>query len=1136
MQSSALFLSDAGFMLHSRKANSLSVRFLQMLCAFVLLLTTTVFAQESASILLPDQTVERQLRGGEVQAFQVRVQTGDFLRVSAMQMGIDVQLRLFDTANQKLSETDGLNGSQGAEIVAVIAEQSGVVRIEIAADAAVPPGNYQLAIETLRPATETDQQWMAAHRLSQEAVQLRAKPGLENQELAVAKFADALRIWQVIDDPLMVAHTLFYLASGYRRMGQTQHALVYYSYLTELARVHPRWRELPSALSGLANVMLELGEQRKALVYLNQALGEWREFNDTVGEAQTLVVLGTAYTQIGESRQALAQYDQALKLWRQLNNRSELADALLSLGLTYDNLGEWQKSLEASTQARRLYQQINNPEGEAVALNNLGLVYVRLGEFGRALDLYNQAIGLWRKLGDRREEANTLSNLGFAEAQQNNLAKALSAYQQSLPLWRQAGDRRGEARALQRLGELQAQLGEPKKALEHFQQALPLFQTAGDRLREAETLTSLGKVILSQGDAAKAKEQFTLATSILTELGNRAGEAQALFGLAQTERKLGRLEESRRLIESALTNVETVRAEVGSQQFRTSYLATVQRLYEFNLDLLMQLHRAQPAAGFEALALQASERARARSLLEQLVESRADIRHGVDAALLARERELLQLLNAKAQRLSQLSPRTGDNQRRELQQELRQLEDEYQQVQMRIRQTSPHYAALTQPQPLSAKETQSLLDADTLLLEYALGDERSYLWAVSADGIASYELPKRSLIEDAAKRTSKLLSARAVRLRGESAAARNERIAQADAQLSDTAKQLSDWLLAPAAALLGNKRLLIVPDGALQYVPFAMLPAPKNAVGMMKDEGSSRSLHPLIIDHEIVTLPSASTLAVMRRELAGRPPAPKQLAIFADPVFDENDDRLKAKAALKGSQKTDATSSSAAELIASARSIVHDDLESQAAGRRMVIPRLLFTRQEAERILATMPTGANSSENLKATGFNASRVLATSAELGQYRYLHFATHGVLDTERADLSALLLSLVDESGKPQDGFLRAYDIYNLSLSADLVVLSACQTGLGKEYKGEGLVGLTRGFMYAGAARVVVSLWNVNDRATSELMAKFYQKMLPKNADAGERPAAALRSAQIEMWKQKQWTAPYYWAAFMLQGEWK
>lgn len=1129
-------------MLYPREANFLFARFRQTMCAVVLLLTTAAFAQEPVSVLVPDQTVERQLRGGEVHAFQIRLQARDFLRVSAMQMGIDVQLRLFDTANQKLSETDGLNGSQGAEVVALIAEQSGFARIEIAADTAVPSGNYQLKIETLRQATETDRQWMAAQKLYQEAIQLRATPGSEHQEQAVAKFADALRIWQVVDDPLMVAHTLFYLASGYRRLGQTQHALVYYSYLTELARSRPEWRELPSALGGLANVMLELGEQRKALVYLNQALSEWSAFNDAAGEAQTLVVLGTAYTQIGESRQALAQYDQALKLWRRLNNRSELADALLSLGLAYDNLGEWQKSLECSTEARALYQQTNNPEGEAVALNNLGLVYGRLGEFGRALDLYNQAIGLWRKLGDRREEANTLSNLGFAEAQRNNLAKALSAYQQSLPLWRQAGDRRGEARALQRLGELQAQLGESKKALEHFELALPLFQTAGDRLREAETLTSLGKLTLSQGNTVQAKERFTQATIILKDLGNRAGEAQSLFGLAQTERRLDRLAESRRLIESALANVEAMRAEVGAQQFRTSYRATVQPLYEFHIDLLMQLHRDQPAEGFEALALQASEQARARGLLEQLTESHADIRQGVDAGLLAREGELAQLLNTKVQRQSQLSQRASGKLWQDLRLDIRQLEDEYLQVQTQIRQTSPRYAALTQPQPLKLAEIQSLLDADTLLLEYALGEERSYLWTVSADGIASYELPKRALIEDVARRASKLLNARAVRLRGETVAGRNERIAQADAQLSDTAKQLSDWLLAPAAALFGNKRLLIVPDGALQYLPFAMLSEPDRENERTREGGTEKkdarplplslrpsvSPSPLVVGHEIVTLPSASTLAVMRRELAGRAPAPKQLAIFADPVFGNEDGRLKSNTALKGGKKSGNAQPFAPEILAAARSIVHEEADSTNADSRRMIPRLPFTRQEAERILAVMPSGVN----LKAMDFTASRTLAIGSDLSQYRYLHFATHGVLDTERADLSALVLSLVDEHGNAQDGFLRAHEIYNLKLPADLVVLSACQTGLGKEYKGEGLVGLTRGFMYAGAARVVVSLWNVNDRATSELMARFYQKMLKE----GERPAAALRSAQVEMWRQRQWQSPYYWAAFVLQGEWK
>jgi len=170
--------------------------------------------------------------------------------------------------------------------------------------------------------------------------------------------------------------------------------------------------------------------------------------------------------------------------------------------------------------------------------------------------------------------------------------------------------------------------------------------------------------------------------------------------------------------------------------------------------------------------------------------------------------------------------------------------------------------------------------------------------------------------------------------------------------------------------------------------------------------------------------------------------------------------------------------------------------------------------------------------SFSAIDFQASRETVLKGELSQYRYVHFATHGLLDTERPGLSALALSMVDEHGNPQDGFLRTYDIYNLKLPAELVTLSACQTGLGKEIKGEGLVGLTRGFMYAGAARVVVSLWNVNDKATADLMAKFYEKMLKQ----GERPAAALRAAQVEMWRQRQWQSPHYWAAFTMQGEWR
>ncbi|MEK7830113.1 MAG: CHAT domain-containing protein, partial [Acidobacteriota bacterium] len=491
----------------------------------------------------------------------------------------------------------------------------------------------------------------------------------------------------------------------------------------------------------------------------------------------------------------------------------------------------------------------------------------------------------------------------------------------------------------------------------------------------------------------------------------------------------------------------------------------------------------------------------------------------------------------KAFRLTQ---RNTPQQTDALKKELSQLESDYRDVQTAIRKNNPHYAAITQPEPIGLKEIQGqLLDRNSLLLEYSLGEERSYLWAVTQDSITSYELPKRELIQKAAQRVTELLTARGTRQRNETPPQRTQRIAEADAALPEAAKQLSDMILAPAADRLANRRLLVVPDGALQYVPFAMLPDPVSAkerkfANPQSAIRNSQSEVPLVVNHELVTLPSASTLAVMRKELAGRELAPKMLAVFADPVFAGDDERRKSKTAQSTSKPGNKLEPKveAPDKVATGRNIVHEEAKAVSTGgiggSKMLIPRLPFTRQEADRILAITPNSAN----LKAFDFKANRTLATGTELGQYRYLHFATHGVLDAERANLSALVLSLVDEQGQSQDCFLRVHEIYNLNLPAELVVLSACQTGLGKEYKGEGLVGLTRGFMYAGAARVVVSLWNVNDRATSELMPRFYQKMLKE----GQSPAAALRSAQVEMWRQKQWAAPYYWAAFVLQGEWK
>jgi CHAT domain-containing protein len=355
-------------------------------------------------------------------------------------------------------------------------------------------------------------------------------------------------------------------------------------------------------------------------------------------------------------------------------------------------------------------------------------------------------------------------------------------------------------------------------------------------------------------------------------------------------------------------------------------------------------------------------------------------------------------------------------------------------------------------------------------------------------------------------------------------------VTKASSEYTKAAARLSQMLLAPVAAQLEKKRLLIVGDGALQYIPFAALPAPVSVAvgqgsvaGVVKNRPLSTNNRPLIVDHEIVILPSASVLAVLRQETVGRKPAAKVLAVLADPVFNSDDPRLRLNRIEEKTNSTEAKLASTSEVAT-----VPDAERAAKESGVLSFSRLRFSRQEADTIAALVPEGMS----LKATDFAANRAMATSADLGQYRIVHFATHVLLNSQHPELSGIVLSLVDKQGYAQDGFLRLHDTYNLKLEADLVVLSACQTALGKEIKGEGLVGLTRGFMYAGAPRVVASLWNVDDRATAELMKPFYQGMLRK----GLAPAAALRAAQVQMWKAKGWEDPFYWGGFVLHGEWK
>jgi CHAT domain-containing protein len=301
-------------------------------------------------------------------------------------------------------------------------------------------------------------------------------------------------------------------------------------------------------------------------------------------------------------------------------------------------------------------------------------------------------------------------------------------------------------------------------------------------------------------------------------------------------------------------------------------------------------------------------------------------------------------------------------------------------------------------------------------------------------------------------------------------------------------------LLEPLGGLAA-KRLVVVADGALHFVPFAALPVPGRQ-------------EPLLLEHEVVKQPSLQALRALRAK-PERAARPGSVALLADAVLQPNDPRLGgAPAAPPDAQR---------ELLRSA-----------SDGGRIALERLPYTRDEALAIAELVSPAAR----LQALDFDASRETALSPELARYKIVHFATHALVNDRQPALSGLVLSLFDRHGQHRDGFLRLHDVYNLRLRAELVVLSACRTALGAEVRGEGLVGLTRGFMYAGAPRVVASLWDVQDRATAELMKRFYARMLQH----GETPAAALRSAQLALLSDPRFSSPHAWAGFELIGEWR
>src|SRR5579859_1129915 len=967
---------------------------------------------------------------------------------------------------------------------------------------------------------------------------------------------------------LEVIDSLNCLGAVSERRGDLDKAESYYRQALEISqRLSPENLGMAGALNGLGTIAMRQENLDKAERYFRQALDIRRRL---APGSHVVAFSWITLARLAGQREDLATAEeyflQALKTEDKLSS-VDLADIFTGLGTIAMERSDLAKAERYFRQALEIRQKVE-PDSLAVAgdLGNLAWVLSARGELFKAEECLRSALDVRQRLApgslmvaasmgalgglaytrsdlsaaeeyfhkalDIREKlapgsgdlAISLSWLGTTSLDRDDLARAEAYFHQALEIREKlAPSALGVAWTLGGLGKVASKRGDLDTAQAYFLQALAIqSKLVPGSLSEAGTLHSLGDLASNRHNFAEAEQYYRRALTIQEKQvpGTRI-HAWGLFALGGALREEQKLDSATELFAQGIDAVESQSARLGgTQEVRSGFRAVYEDNYKGYIDLL--IHQKRPELAFYVL-----ESSRARTLLEQLATAHVDIHHGGEPVLLQRERSLRELMAAQSSRhIRLLNGRHTDEQLDALDKQLEELQQQYDEVEEEIRFTSPAYAALTQPQLLSIKEVQQqLLDQNTILLEYSLGEARSYVWVVRATSFDVYELPSRSVIEKTARGVYGLLTERNRIIEKETESQRQKRLVQAEVEYTRAAAELSRMVLGPVAALLENKRLLVVADGALQTIPFAALPTPAPVcVGHSLSEVRAGASVPLVIDHEIVDLPSASVLAELRRQERNRQEPPKAVAVLADPVFDEKDERV---ASAMGR-----THDRGKQIVALPS--LNKEL-TQAVGqptrsfdRGAYLRRLLWTHWEANAILRVTPAG----QGMEALGFQASRVTAMSPALAQYRIVHFATHGLLDSEHPERSGLVLSMVNERGEAQNGFLDLEDIYNLNLPADLVVLSACDTGLGQDVRGEGLIGLTRGFMYAGASRVVASLWSVDDEVTAELMARFYTAMERDKMS----PAAALRAAQVQVSKDERWNSPYYWAGFQLQGEWK
>jgi CHAT domain-containing protein len=931
--------------------------------------------------------------------------------------------------------------------------------------------------------------------------------------------------------------------------------------------------------------LLHRGRAAEALVHLERALKAFQQSGDKSGEASTRDLLGELYERQGRYDLALEHYRAAHDLYAGAADGGTLpsapvggipgaaavaAGASASAALTTEESG-YNAQLMLAKIGQMLYRR-GDIAGARATYARMTVKKPDTSAGGKVKRTKGLLGGLGVALGSDKSSvqvgAPTVGSLLTVKDQLNHYREAIIYATYEL--------------GLGRADYQEQQLDSARKHFENVLAAtkgdLPLLGKLGQSRRyRAAARTSLGDVAFRQGrysDAAKLYDEALKGARDDKRLDlmwpAERGTGRSLWQQAAAEKDQKKANKMRAdaldAYRQALDTVETIReGSLRADESRTTFLATTREVFDEAAGAFAEMALAAstgappsstdapattaPLEGdalvYAGEALGVVERGRARSLLDMLNEAGAEITEGVPADLLQKKRENQARQEEIAASLTGVSLGGGEKQKRspeELESELNSLQAEFDSIENSIRTASPRYAALTAARPLALEEIRrQVLDDDTALLEYSLGDTRSYLFAVTRTGFTVSRLPGREEIERQAvafrqqilpasvrRSITDLVAAATDPQRGLKVSAAATANPAAVAAYAQAATSLYKTVVEPAAPLFKGNRLLVVADGALNYIPFHALVTAAPPAG-----ADFSTLSYLLKTNDSVLAPSASVVAVIRqqRAAAGEPAAGGMLLV-ADPVFDSSDARARTVVAASAPQP-DAEAGRALSFDSAITDVAEGESNgAQGAARasKGVLVRLAGTRVEAQQI-AKLAAGAGRKADVW-LDLAANEADLETRDLRQYRVLHFATHGLLNAERPQFTGVVLSLVGNR-EGADGFLRTDEVFNLRLGSPLVMLSACETGLGREKRGEGVMGLTRAFMYAGSPTVGVSLWSVADKSTADLMTDFYRNLLGASS---LKPSAAMSAARLSMIAGKKYSAPFYWAPFVLVGDWK